>query len=54
MVEALKKLAVPSPSTPRVPPNGVTTPSKDRIQEAVDDAHDPRRLVTARPSFSVW
>jgi hypothetical protein len=34
----------------QLPNNGAQTPSKDRVREAVREAHDPRRLVTDPPT----
>jgi hypothetical protein len=44
------------PSTgERFPPNGVDTLSKERIQEAVKQANDPRRLVSEPPTHgNAW
>lgn len=36
---------------PVTPLNGVTTPSPERLKEAVREANDPRRLV-AEPQFA--
>ena len=36
----------------RTPTNGVDTPTKERIQEAVKEANDPRRLVSNPPTHA--
>ena len=36
----------PSAEQPREPDNGVSTPSPERIKEAVRDANDPKRLIS--------
>jgi hypothetical protein len=36
----------PSAELPREPDNGVSTPSPERIKEAVREANDPKRLIS--------
>ncbi len=45
----LKKLNNLRSPTVEIPLNGVDTPTKERIQEAVKEANDPRRLVSEPP-----
>jgi hypothetical protein len=52
--ETLKRLqSGPSslPSGPTQPENGATTPTPERLREAVKEANDPRRIVTLRPGY---
>lgn len=49
--ETLKKLQSRLSSDDRQPENGVTTPSADRLREAVREANDPKRLVSLTPGY---
>jgi len=49
--KTLKKLQSEPSSDDRQPENGVTTPSADRLREAVREANDPKRLVSLTPGY---
>ncbi len=49
--KTLKKLQSRPSSDDRQPENGVTTPSADRLREAVREANDPKRLVSLTPGY---
>ena len=52
----LKKLNVDVPPSGadgrRLPDNGVGTPSREHIKEAVREANDPKRLISDPPTHS--
>lgn len=51
----LKKLNNLAALRVATPANGVDTPTKERIQEAVKEANDPRRLVSDPPTHgNAW
>lgn len=41
-----------SAEAPQQPENGVSTPSPERVKEAVREAHDPKRLVSEPQNWS--
>ena len=49
--ETLKKLQSDPPAADRHPENGATTPSADKLREAVREANDPKRLVSLTPGY---
>lgn len=49
--ETLKKLQSEPRSADRQPENGATTPSADRLREAVREANNPKRLVSLTPGY---
>jgi len=34
------------------PPNGISTPSPDKVREAVREANDPKRLISDPQNFT--
>lgn len=49
--ETLKKLRAGSESREKQPENGATTPSSERLREAVTEANDLKRLITLKPGY---
>lgn len=51
--DTIKKLQTPPTPDPQQPANGATSPSPERIREAVREANDPQRLVSIKPGYYV-
>jgi len=49
--ETLKKLSETPRPDAKEPANGTTSPSPDKVREAVREANDPKRLVTIEPKY---